>query len=64
MEVTDSNKHSSLLLYEINYSRKKFFDTGPRCKWQLEVSILQPTSYLFLWKQFRVGATFEMIRTE
>ncbi len=29
MEVSDSNKHSSFLRYEINYGRKKFSSTGP-----------------------------------
>ncbi len=29
MEVTDSDKDSSLLWYEINYDRKKFYSEGP-----------------------------------
>jgi len=29
VEVTDSDKHSSLLRYGLNYDRKKVCDTGP-----------------------------------
>jgi hypothetical protein len=30
VEVTDGDKHSSLLRCEINYGRKKFYETGPK----------------------------------
>ncbi len=29
MDVTDNEKHSSLLRHKINYDRKKFYGTGP-----------------------------------
>jgi len=31
VEVTDSDKHPSLSRNEINYRRKQFYSTGPRC---------------------------------
>jgi hypothetical protein len=29
LEVTEIDKHTSLLQYGINYGRKKFYSTGP-----------------------------------
>jgi len=36
--VTDSDKHSSLLVNGINHGRKKFFSTGPRSIWSYSES--------------------------
>jgi hypothetical protein len=34
--VTDSDKHSSLVRYEINYDREKFYDTDPMSRFKLD----------------------------
>ncbi len=34
--MNDSGKHSSLLQYGNNYSRKKFYNTGPRLNLQID----------------------------
>jgi len=41
--VTESDKHSSLLRYKINYGRKRFYDAGPR---SFTFYLLQPSCRL------------------
>ncbi len=44
MEVIDNGKHSSLLQYNANYWRKKFYSTGPR----LEILVRVKHTNLFV----------------
>ena len=60
MEVTDSDKYSSVLRSRFNYSCKKLYDRGPRCLcyetfFCLSLTKRQKARVLFLGKLFQSG---------